>query len=121
MARAELPKKQSPYQQTKVTFFRKKKPFHSGTLVFQLALLILVVGRNNINGQNVEPNYSLTYVDSQLDGWRPLEAKDFKPLNSVPSTWSWRPDGLYCSGQPVSVLRTAYEYTYFKMTVDWSH
>jgi hypothetical protein len=66
--------------------FRKKKPFHSGALGFQLALLPLIVGHNNINRQNVEPNHSLTYVDSQLARWRALEAKDFKPVNSVPST-----------------------------------
>lgn len=105
-----------------MNIFRKKKPFHSGALGFQLALLLLlVVSHDNINGQNVETNRSRSYIDSQLDGWRALEARDFKPVNSVPSTWSWRPDGLYCSGQPVSVLRTANEYTNFEMTVEWSH
>ena len=66
--------------------FRKKKPFHSSALGFQLALLLLIVGHNNINGQNVEPDHSLTYIDSQLARWRALEAKDFKPVSSVPST-----------------------------------
>lgn len=88
MARADLPKKQSPYHQTKGEFFRKQKPFHSSAPVFQLALLLPFVGHNNMNGQTVELNHSLPYVDSQLDGWQALEAKDFKPVNSVPSTWS---------------------------------
>ncbi len=54
-------------------------------------------------------------------GWRALGASDFAPVNSAPDTWSWKSDGLHCTGQPVSVLRTAKEYANFEMVVEWMH
>jgi hypothetical protein len=54
-------------------------------------------------------------------GWRSLGADDFKPVNSAPDTWSWKADGLHCTGQPISVLRTAKEYVNFEMIVEWMH
>ena len=54
-------------------------------------------------------------------GWRALGAADFAPVNSAPDTWSWKGDGLHCTGLPVSVLRTAKEYVNFEMVVEWMH
>ncbi len=54
-------------------------------------------------------------------GWRALAAEDFAAVNSAPDTWSWKADGLHCTGQPVSVLRTAKEYVNFEMVVEWMH
>lgn len=54
-------------------------------------------------------------------GWRALGPEDFKPVNSAADTWKWQADGLHCTGEPISVLRTAKEYVNFEMVVEWMH
>jgi len=61
------------------------------------------------------------YIDSDGPGWRSLGPADFSPVNSAPNTWSWSADGLHCTGQPISVLRTAKEFTNFELVVEWKH
>jgi len=48
-------------------------------------------------------------VDDQAPGWRALGPGDFAQVNSAPDTWSWKEGLLHCTGQPVSVLRSAKE------------
>lgn len=60
-------------------------------------------------------------IDDTAPGWRSLGESDFARVNSAPDTWSWHADGLHCTGQPVSVLRTANVFTNFEMVVEWSH
>jgi hypothetical protein len=60
-------------------------------------------------------------IDSQADAWQELSDKDFAQVNSSEDTWRWEDDLLYCSGLPVSVLRTVKTYTNFEMTIEWSH
>ncbi len=90
-------------------------------LHLQRALLLLIIGQTAIFAQNADIDSARPFVDNQLPGWHALNADDFKSVNSGIDTWSWRPNGLYCSGQPVSVLRTAKKYTNFEMTIEWSH
>lgn len=61
------------------------------------------------------------FIDDEAPGWRDLGKDDFAKVNSADDTWTWKEDGLHCTGQPVSVLRTAKEYTNFEMVVEWSH
>lgn len=61
------------------------------------------------------------YIDDEAPGWRKLEPQDFARVNSADDTWTWEPDGLHCTGQPISVVRTAKVYTNFEMVVEWSH
>ncbi len=61
------------------------------------------------------------FIDDEAPGWRSLGPQDFARVNSAEDTWTWKADGLHCSGQPVSVLRTATTYTNFEMVVEWSH
>ena len=61
------------------------------------------------------------FIDDQAPGWRNLETQDFTRVNSAEDTWTWKADGLHCTGQPVSVIRTAKVYTNFEMVVEWSH
>lgn len=60
-------------------------------------------------------------MDDQSPGWRDLGASDFAQVNSAPDTWSWKDGVLHCTGQPVSVLRTAKEYQNFELVVEWMH
>lgn len=61
------------------------------------------------------------FIDDEAPGWRALGKGDFAHVNSAKDTWTWEADGLHCTGQPVSVLRTATVYTNFEMVVEWSH
>jgi Domain of Unknown Function (DUF1080) len=60
-------------------------------------------------------------IDDSQPGFRDLTAADFTPVNSAPDTWSWKDGVLQCTGQPVSVIRTAKEYKNFELVVEWSH
>ena len=61
------------------------------------------------------------FIDDEAPGWRNLEKGDFTRVNSAEDTWTWKTDGLHCTGQPISVLRTVNLFTNFEMVVEWSH
>jgi len=61
------------------------------------------------------------FIDDEAPGWRALGEKDFTRVNSAEDTWTWKADGLHCTGQPVSVIRTVNLFTNFEMVVEWSH
>ena len=62
-----------------------------------------------------------TFIDDTQPGWRSLTAEDFAKVNSADDTWSWRDGVLHCTGQPVSVIRTARQYKNFELVVEWMH
>lgn len=73
-----------------------------------------------------EPNMELrppirAFIDDKGPGWRALGETDFKQVNSAEDTWSWKEGTLYCTGQPVSVLRTEKAYKNFELVVEWMH
>jgi hypothetical protein len=61
------------------------------------------------------------FMDDEGPGWRALTEADFAKVNSADETWSWKDGVLHCTGQPVSVLRTAGEVANFEMVVEWMH
>jgi hypothetical protein len=71
--------------------------------------------------QPFTPRPVRAFIDDEAPGWRNLETKDFTRVNSAEDTWTWKTDGLHCTGQPVSVIRTANLLTNFEMVVEWSH
>lgn len=60
-------------------------------------------------------------IDDRALGFRDLTAADFAKVNSADDTWTWKDGVLHCTGQPVSVMRTAKEYKNFEMVVEWMH
>ena len=60
-------------------------------------------------------------IDGEGLGWRALGPDDFAPVNSAADTWTWKEGVLHCTGQPVSVLRTAKQFTNVEMVVEWMH
>jgi hypothetical protein len=60
-------------------------------------------------------------IDGDGLGWSALGPDDFAPVNSAADTWSWKDGVLHCTGQPVSVLRTAKQFTNVEMVVEWMH
>ena len=61
------------------------------------------------------------FMDDQAPGWRDLGAADFTRVNSADDTWTWRADGLHCTGLPISVLRTSKVVRNFELVVEWCH
>lgn len=63
----------------------------------------------------------LATIDDTQPGWRSLIADDFSKVNSADDTWNWQDGVLHCTGQPVSVLRTAKQFKDFELVVEWMH
>lgn len=61
------------------------------------------------------------FIDGTGHGWRALGAEDFAPVNSAEDTWSWKDSVLYCTGKPISVMRTTKLYTNFEIAFEWNH
>jgi hypothetical protein len=90
---------------------------HSSFLCF-----LLLISPLNAGEETVAPASSVrAAIDDQAPGWRDLVAGDFAKVNSADDTWSWKDGVLHCTGQPVSVLRTAKEYKNFELVVEWMH
>ena len=60
-------------------------------------------------------------MDDTQPGFRDLTAQDFAKVNSADDTWTWKDGSLHCSGQPVSVIRTAKPVRNFELVVEWCH
>ncbi|QDU63301.1 hypothetical protein Pan216_41790 [Planctomycetes bacterium Pan216] len=62
------------------------------------------------------------YLNGNGPGWRTLGEEDFVNVNGEPATWSWKSDGtIYCTGQPVGVIRSKKQITNFELVVTWRH
>jgi hypothetical protein len=61
------------------------------------------------------------FLDGTGPGWAALGAEDFVKVNSADDTWSWKDGVIYCTGQPVSVMRTQKKYTNFELVCEWCH
>jgi len=66
-------------------------------------------------------NLPRAFIDGTGPGWRSLGEKDFVNVNCQPDTWTWKDDLLYCTGQPIGVLRTRQTVTNFELVVEWRH
>ncbi len=61
------------------------------------------------------------YLDGTGPGWRTLGESDFAHVNGGPDTWTWKSDVLYCTGEPIGVMRTQKQYTNFELVAQWRH
>ena len=61
------------------------------------------------------------FLDTKAPGWRALGQEDFAKVNSAADTWTWKDGELLCTGEPLSVLRTAREYRNFELVLEWMH
>lgn len=68
-----------------------------------------------------QPQMPQAYLDGTGPGWVELGEKDFAKVNSHDDTWAWREGVLYCTGKPISVMRTAKMYTNFEIVIQWNH
>jgi hypothetical protein len=61
------------------------------------------------------------FVDGVGPDWRELGEADFADVNGLPETWTWNDSTLYCTGEPIGVMRTAKKYTNFELVLQWKH
>ncbi len=61
------------------------------------------------------------FIDGTGDGWRTLTGDDFAPVNCDPETWTWKDDGVLCTGQPVGVIKTKFTVKNFELVARWKH
>jgi len=63
----------------------------------------------------------MAFVDGQGVGWRVLGEEDFTRVNCLEDTWTWKEDGVDCTGEPVGVIRSVKPYKNFELVVQWRH
>ncbi len=61
------------------------------------------------------------FIDGTGPGWVELSEQNFAKVNSADDTWTWKEGVLYCTGRPISVLRTVKLYTNFEIVLEWNH
>lgn len=88
---------------------------------FRLKLVCLLLGSLLVNFQRTEAEEPAAKIDGVGLGWRTMTADDFVNVNCLPDTWSWKDGVLYCTGQPIGVMRTSKHYTNFELSVEWCH
>lgn len=67
------------------------------------------------------PALPKAFVDGDGPDWRTLGADDFENVNCDPSTWTWKDNGVHCTGKPVGVIRTRRTFTNFELVAQWRH
>lgn len=72
---------------------------------------------------NVRSDEAFAKLTGDEPGWRPLMEKDFVAVNSAPETWSFDDESgiISCTGEPISVIRTAKSFTNFELVLEWMH
>ncbi len=61
------------------------------------------------------------FLDGMGPGWNELKEEDFANVNCGRDTWSWKMGTLYCTGQPIGVLKTVKQYDNFELVAQWRH
>jgi hypothetical protein len=60
-------------------------------------------------------------IDGTGPGWYHLTDEHFTAVNCPPSTWNWTNGYVYCTGQPIGVIRTKKLHTNFELVAQWRH
>ncbi|MFO0902726.1 MAG: DUF1080 domain-containing protein [Pirellulales bacterium] len=69
-----------------------------------------------------EPKLPKAFIDGTSPGWRALGKDDFTNVNCNPDTWTFKDDGvIFCTGQPVGVIRSVKKYTNLEIVAEWRH
>jgi len=84
---------------------------------FGIALILAMV-RGQIHA---EDTVTKALVDGSGPGWVALGEDDFTHVNSNDDTWSFKDGVIYCTGQPVSVIRSKEQFTNFELVCQWRH
>jgi hypothetical protein len=88
---------------------------------FALGLMLLVLACFAGVATSAEPPLPKACIDGTEPGWRALGEGDFANVNGNPDTWTWKKDGVHCTGQPVGVTRTKKVFANFELIAQWRH
>ena len=79
---------------------------------------IFIQGSNIVLAEELSPRITGNEV-----GWRALQKADFVAVNSNADTWVFddAKAEIFCTGQPISVIRTEKSFTNFELSVQWMH
>lgn len=66
-------------------------------------------------------NAPKAFIDGTGLGWRALTGNDFTNVNCAPDTWRFSSNMIYCTGQPIGVIRSTVLYTNMEVVVQWRH
>lgn len=91
------------------------------SLVVLHAIPAILFGAAAGLGGDASPDRPTACIDGEGLGWRALGQPDFTRVNCREDTWTWEEDGVYCTGQPVGVIRSVKPYKNFELVVEWRH
>jgi len=97
---------------------RPRETATPGYLAFPLLLACMASGNLAANDEPVLPRAA---IDGTAPGFRPLTADDFENVNCDPETWTWKADGVFCTGRPVGVIRSRKPVTNLELVLEWRH
>jgi hypothetical protein len=80
---------------------------------------MLLLGATILAAQ--EPALPKAFVDGTGPGWTALGEADFVMVNGEKDTWTWKDDGVHCTGKPVGVTRSKKTYANFELVAQWCH
>lgn len=84
---------------------------------------LTVTGETRLSAQDDPPVGALpkAFVDGTGLGWQELTLDDFEHVNCDPETWSMKDGAIFCTGQPVGVVRSKQQYKNLELVVEWRH
>jgi hypothetical protein len=88
---------------------------------FLQVLSLIVLGGTALGAGDATPKLPAAWLDGEGLGWRSLSAEDFTRVNCDEGTWTWKEEGVDCTGKPVGVIRSVKPYKNFELVLQWRH
>jgi len=89
--------------------------------VLVLLGVLLVAGVVRSGEEQAVAPVTQAVIDGSGPDWRALGAGDFTRVNCDEETWTWKGDSVYCTGEPIGVIRSVKAYTNFELVLQWRH
>ncbi|MEX2672011.1 MAG: DUF1080 domain-containing protein [Phycisphaeraceae bacterium] len=89
-----------------------------------LAALAATAASGNAHAQNGDTQQNpatKAFIDGTGHQWRSLGEEDFVNVNCHEDTWTWKDDGVHCTGHPIGVIRSTKPLKNFEMVCQWRH
>jgi hypothetical protein len=90
------------------------------SLGFIVAMTIALVAGSEAAAQTSDA-LPKAFIDGTGPGWRALGESDFRDVNCGTNTWRWTNGVIYCTGQPMGVIRSQNMITNLELVVEWRH
>ena len=69
-----------------------------------IGLCLIIAGFPLLSAMAQQPK---AMIDGSGPGWKSMGKADFVRVNDNDDTWQFSEEGIFCTGQPVGVIRTA--------------